>query len=70
MTTTTTTDWNTRWEFSREQAHKDHANSRQATIEAKRQAMRQSAAITPRIATTPEFSGYIVGLVDLLRSAS
>lgn len=67
---TTTTDWNTRWEFARAQAHTDHASSRQATIESKRQAMRQSAALTPSIARTPEFSGYVVGLVDLLRSAS
>lgn len=66
-TTTATTDWNTRWAFAREQAHTEHATSTQKTIRTRLASMRQTAAITPSSTKTPEFSGYAVGLADLLK---
>lgn len=63
-----TQDWNERWAFAREQAHKEMQGKQQRTIRAKHTAMLQTARMTPSIVQNPEFSGYIVGVADLLTS--
>jgi len=69
--TSSSADWNRRFDFAREQAHTEYGKPgmTQAAIEAKRQQMIQSKALTPRIADEPEFAGFIVGLADLLKGA-
>lgn len=62
----TATDWNQQFTFAREQAHEENANARQATIRARLDDMRLTKNMTPSVAKTGTFAGYIVGLADLL----
>lgn len=66
MTTKTTSqEWNARFEFSRAKAIEEysHPNTTRATIEAKRQQMLQTSKMMSSVSDTPEFAGYLVGLV-------
>lgn len=67
---TTSQEWNARFEFSRAKAVEEysHPNTTRAVIEAKRQEMRQTSNMMPSVSDTPEFAGYLVGLMDVYES--
>lgn len=66
MAKQTTAEWCKDFDFAREQAHKENARARQATIRARLARMRATRANSPTAAATGTFNGYAVGLGDLL----